>query len=92
MCRVGKALAQARTDKKDAEGKSMTQKELATAVNAKQQDVNCFALKSEWHVPEMTDCLVTRLPTWSQEKPFLISSCSGSLSVSLASNCGERQR
>ncbi|CAD6576958.1 MAG: hypothetical protein TREMPRED_001829 [Tremellales sp. Tagirdzhanova-0007] len=36
---VGKALAQARTDKKDAEGKSMTQKELATAVNAKQQDI-----------------------------------------------------
>jgi len=37
---VGKALAQARADKKNAEGKSMTQKELATAVNAKPSDIS----------------------------------------------------
>lgn len=37
---VGKALAQARADKKNADGKSMTQKELATAVNAKPSDVS----------------------------------------------------
>lgn len=37
---VGKALAQARADKKKPDGKSMTQKELATAVNAKPQDVS----------------------------------------------------
>ncbi|CAK9783602.1 putative multi protein-bridging factor 1 [Cutaneotrichosporon oleaginosum] len=36
---VGKALATARMNKKNAEGKSMTQKELATAVNAKPQDI-----------------------------------------------------
>lgn len=36
---VGKALAQARSDKKNADGKSMTQKELATAVNARPNDV-----------------------------------------------------
>ncbi|KAK4684816.1 putative transcription factor, partial [Tremellales sp. Uapishka_1] len=36
---VGKALAQARMDKKNPDGKSMTQKELATAVNAKPQDI-----------------------------------------------------
>lgn len=37
---VGKALAQARSDKKNADGKSMTQKELATAVNARPNDVS----------------------------------------------------
>ncbi|KAL7418660.1 multiprotein-bridging factor 1 [Cryptotrichosporon argae] len=36
---VGKALATARMNKKTADGKSMTQKELATAVNAKPQDI-----------------------------------------------------
>lgn len=37
---VGKALAQARAAKLKPDGKSMTQKELATAVNAKPQDVS----------------------------------------------------
>jgi putative transcription factor len=37
---VGKALAQARADKKNPDGKSMTQKELATAVNAQPKDVS----------------------------------------------------
>ena len=46
VSRVGKALAQARMDKKNAEGKSMTQKELATAVNAKPQEVNDLATRS----------------------------------------------
>lgn len=41
--RVGKALATARMAKKNADGKSMTQKELATAVNAKPQDVSTIA-------------------------------------------------
>ncbi|WOO76541.1 Multiprotein-bridging factor 1 [Vanrija pseudolonga] len=36
---VGKALAAARMAKKSADGKSMTQKELATQVNAKPQDI-----------------------------------------------------
>ena len=36
---VGKALAAARMNKKNADGKSMTQKELATQVNAKPQDI-----------------------------------------------------
>ncbi|KAI9635792.1 multi protein-bridging factor 1 [Dioszegia hungarica] len=36
---VGKALAQARAAKLKPDGKSMTQKELATAVNAKPQDI-----------------------------------------------------
>lgn len=38
--RVGKALAQARAAKTKPDGKSMTQKDLATAVNAKPQDVS----------------------------------------------------
>lgn len=38
---VGKALAQARAAKTKPDGKSMTQKDLATAVNAKPQDVSC---------------------------------------------------
>jgi len=38
--RVGKALAQARSAKLKPDGKSMTQKDLATAVNAKPQDVS----------------------------------------------------
>jgi hypothetical protein len=38
--RVGKALAQARAAKMKPDGKSMTQKDLATAVNAKPQDVS----------------------------------------------------
>jgi hypothetical protein len=37
---VGKALAQARQAKLKPDGKSMTQKDLATAVNAKPQDVS----------------------------------------------------
>lgn len=37
---VGKALAQARAAKTKPDGKSMTQKDLATAVNAKPQDVS----------------------------------------------------
>ncbi|ADV22149.1 multiprotein-bridging factor 1 [Cryptococcus gattii Ru294] len=36
---VGKAVATARMAIKNAEGKSMTQKELATSVNAKPQDI-----------------------------------------------------
>ncbi|GFZ51947.1 Multiprotein-bridging factor 1 [Saitozyma sp. JCM 24511] len=36
---VGKALAQARQAKLKPDGKSMTQKDLATAVNAKPQDI-----------------------------------------------------
>ncbi|KAK1926004.1 putative multi protein-bridging factor 1 [Papiliotrema laurentii] len=36
---VGKALAQARAAKVKPDGKSMTQKDLATAVNAKPQDI-----------------------------------------------------
>nr|GFD25063.1 multiprotein bridging factor [Tanacetum cinerariifolium] len=38
--KVGKALAQARAAKTKPDGKSMTQKDLATAVNAKPQDVS----------------------------------------------------
>ena len=37
---MGKALAQARAAKTKPDGKSMTQKDLATAVNAKPQDVS----------------------------------------------------
>jgi len=43
---VVKALAQARQDKKNADGKSMTQKDLATAVNAKPSDVSVPQLPS----------------------------------------------
>ena len=36
-------MAQARQDKKNAEGKSMTQKELATAMNVKPTDVSDYS-------------------------------------------------
>lgn len=44
---VGKALAQARQAKTKPDGKSMTQKDLATAVNAKPQDVSGHATDSD---------------------------------------------
>lgn len=44
---VGKALAQARQAKTKPDGKSMTQKDLATAVNAKPQDVSGHATASD---------------------------------------------
>jgi putative transcription factor len=39
---VGKALATARMAKIKPDGKAMTQKDLATAVNAKPQDVRLY--------------------------------------------------
>lgn len=48
---VGKALAQARADKKNPDGKSMTQKELATAVNARPSDVSRNHRQRQRHQP-----------------------------------------
>jgi len=75
---VGKALAQARADKKNADGKSMTQKELATAVNAQPKDVSFFR-------PDTTSRADDRLPILSLERLFPTSNCwarSRGLSVS----------
>ncbi len=58
-CSVGKALAQARQAKIKPDGKSMTQKDLATAVNAKPQDV------SDNHAPNVArGHPANRVPKW----------------------------
>ena len=44
-CSVGKALANARMAKMKPDGKSMTQKDLATSVNAKPQDVGQLLIR-----------------------------------------------
>lgn len=84
---VGKALAQARQAKLKPDGKSMTQKDLATAVNAKPQDVSGELMTRQLF--RFVQKLIVRSPISRVAVQCRTNNCSPKSSVSSASSCVE---